>query len=107
MRGDRGQAMPWLLLVVLLAMALVAFAARLGPVVDDAARARTAADAAALAGAVEGEGSARSLAAANGAVLVSFARTGSGVAVVVQVGDVRARAQARATSTWQRVGGAD
>ena len=107
MRDDRGQAMPWLLLVVLLAMTLVAFAARLGPVVDDAAQARTAADAAALAGAVEGEGSARALAAANGGVLVSFARTGSAVEVVVQVGEVRARAEAQASSTWRRVGGAD
>lgn len=103
MGDDRGQAMPWLLLVVLMAMTLVAFAARLGPVVDDAAQARTAADAAALAGAVDGEASARGLARANGGELVGFIRTSSGVEVVVRVGEVEARARAVATASWQRV----
>jgi hypothetical protein len=107
MKRDRGQAMPWLLLVMLTAMALVAFAARLGPVVDDAARARTAADAAALAGAASGEAPARELAAANGGELVSFVRTGSTVEVVVQVGEVRARAEATATASWQRFAAPD
>ena len=98
---DRGQAIPWLLLVMVTALALVAFAARLGPVVDDAARARTAADAAALAGAVSGEEGARSLAEANGGRLVSFTPTQDGVEVVVQVGEVRARAEAMARASWQ------
>lgn len=102
---DRGQAMPWMMLVVLLAMTLVAFAARLAPVVDDAAQARTAADAAALAGAASGEGAARELAAANGGRLVSFARTWRGVVVVVAVGEVQARAEASATAVWVRPSG--
>ena len=102
-RMDQGQAMPWLLLAVLLAMSLVAFAARLGPVVDDAAQARTAADASALAGAVGGEGEARALAEANGATLVWFERTSGGVEVIVRVGEVEARAQADANVSWQRL----
>lgn len=102
---DRGQAMPWMLLVVALAMALVAFAARLGPAVDDAARARTAADAAALAGAAGGEDDARSLAVANGGELLAFERTSGGVMVVVRVGAARARAEAAGSASWQRVGG--
>ena len=48
---DRGQALPWMMMVVAAAMTLVVVAVRLAIVVDDAARARTAADAAALAGA--------------------------------------------------------
>ena len=101
MTTDRGQAMPWLMLVMVTAMALVAFAARLGPVVDDAARARTAADAAALAGVAVGEGGARARAAANGGELVTFTRTGSRVEVVVRVGEVQARAEAVADATWR------
>lgn len=104
-KDDRGQAMPWMMLVVLLAMTLVAFAARLAPVVDDAAQARTAADAAALAGAAGGEGAARDLAEANGGRLVSFTRTWRGVEVVVAVGEVQARAQASATTVWVRGSG--
>ena len=107
MGGDRGQAMPWLLLVMMTAMALVAFAARLGPVVDDSARARTAADAAALAGAAEGERAARELAAANGGELEGFRRTADGVEVVVRVGEVLARAEASASASWQPFGGPD
>ncbi|MEM9202486.1 MAG: pilus assembly protein TadG-related protein [Actinomycetota bacterium] len=107
MTSERGQAVPWLLLIVLVAMGLVAFAARLGPTVDDAAQARTAADAAALAGAVEGRAGAADLAAANGGSLVAFHRRPGGVEVVVQVGDVRARAEAVAVSSWQHVGETD
>lgn len=94
--------MPWLLVVVVLAMALVAFGARLGSVLDDAAQARTAADAAALAGASRGAAAAHDLAAANGGEVVEFRRTASGVEVVVRVGEVVARAEATATATWQR-----
>ena len=99
-RGDRGQSMPWMLVVVLAAMALVVFAVRLATVVDDAARARTAADAAALAGAAGGERAAREFAEHNGAELVSFGRTPRGVVVEVRVGEVRARAEAAATTVW-------
>ena len=95
--------MPWMLLILLLALSLVVFAARFAPVVDDAARARTAADAAALAGAAAGEGAARELAGANGGELVSYRDTLFGVEVVVQVGAVRARAEAQRSTTWELV----
>ncbi|MEM8706469.1 MAG: pilus assembly protein TadG-related protein [Actinomycetota bacterium] len=99
-RSDRGQAMPWMVVVVLAALALVAFAVRFAAVVDDAAQARTAADAAALAGAAGGESSARDLATRNGGELLSFVRTWRGVAVEVRVGTARARAEASATTVW-------
>lgn len=99
---DRGQALPWMMLVVFVACALVVVAVRVAIVVDDAARVRTAADAAALAGAAEGEAAASALAERNGGVLVSFERTGRGVRVVVQVGDVRARAEASGSVVWVR-----
>ena len=100
--GSRGQAMPLFLLVILLTMTLVAFAARLGPTVDAAAQARTAADAAALAGAAGGESEARRYAELNHAVLVSFEQRGSEVVVEVVVDEVHARAAAEATWSWQR-----
>lgn len=99
-RGDAGQALPWMLLVVMLGFGLVLVAARLAPVLDDSARARTAADAAALAGAAAGEESARSIAAANGGELLEYERSGLDVTVVVRVGAVRARARATATVDW-------
>lgn len=95
---DGGQALPLgAAMVAVAAVALVALvpAAR---AVADRARARTAADAAALAGAVEGEQAARDLAGANGATLVDFQRDGDEVVVRVEVGDVDAYARARATA---------
>jgi outer membrane lipoprotein SlyB len=79
--------------VALLAVIVV----QTGVILDDRAQARTAADAAALAGAVEGPDAARELARRNGAELVSYRREGPQVVVVVQVG--RARADARASAT--------
>lgn len=65
----------------------------------DAARARTAADAAALAGAWGERGEAERLAAANGGRLVQFSAVGGGpygpsVVAVVAVGEARAAARA-------------
>jgi D-alanyl-D-alanine carboxypeptidase len=77
--------------VALLALVPVADA------LDDRARARTAADAAALAGAADGEQTARQVAAANGADLLEIERSGDEVVVQVRVGDVDAYARARAT----------
>ncbi len=97
-RGDdRGQATP--LAVAMLAVVAVALVGLVpvGRALGDRARARTAADAAALAGAAEGEQAARSLAAENGAELVEFERSGDEVVVRVEVGDVDAYARARAT----------
>lgn len=59
------------------------------------ARARTAADAAALAGAAEGEGAARELAAANGGRILRFEVEANDTLVEVTVDGVRARARAR------------
>ena len=68
-----------------------------GRVLADRAHARTAADAAALAGAVDGEEAARALAESNGADLLSFEQHGGEVVVRVQVGGADAYARARAT----------
>jgi Flp pilus assembly protein TadG len=66
----------------------------------DRARASSAADAAALAGAAEGEDAARDVAAANGAVLVSYVADGSSVSVTVSNGAARASARARRDDSW-------
>jgi hypothetical protein len=68
----------------------------MGRVLADRAQARTAADAAALAGAVEGEAAARRLAAANGAELTEFRDLDGGEVVVeVRLDGVSAHARAR------------
>ena len=84
-----------MMLVVVVVAVVVALA--LVPLIrgaHDRAAARTAADAAALAGAAEGEDAAREVAAANGAELVSWRAVGSDVWVVVTLGDARAEAKA-------------
>lgn len=93
---ERGQALPLLALVLVLAAAAAVVVADLGAAAVHRARARTAADAAALAGAVDGEPAARSIADANGAALVSFLRDGPIVVVIVQHGPARASATAEA-----------
>ncbi|MDG1876318.1 MAG: hypothetical protein P8I99_02770 [Acidimicrobiales bacterium] len=98
--GDGGQALPWMLLLMTIGLGMVVVAVRLAPVLDDAAEARTAADAAALAGAAAGKAEAQAVASANNAELVEYHRSGSMVTVVVQVGEVRARASAAATVRW-------
>jgi hypothetical protein len=98
-RGDdRGQALP--LAAAMLAVVTIALVGLVpvGLAVRERAAARTAADAAALAGAVEGEQVARDLAGANGGELVAFRRTGDEVVVRVRVGDAVADARARATA---------
>lgn len=95
---ERGSVTPLVALVVLAVGGLCVGLGRLGGDVVASARARTAADAAALAGAAEGEGAARSLAEANGALLVDFQAEGSEVQVRTRVGDAEAQARAaRAT----------
>jgi hypothetical protein len=92
---DRGQATPLVIAVIALA---VAVALALGPVArhaNDRARARTAADAAALAGAAEGARAARSVAEANGARVIFFWEEGHDVWVGVELGEARAAAKAR------------
>jgi len=98
--GSSGQVVPWFLLLVSAAVAATVGIARVGLVVDDSARARTAADAAALAGVHGDERTSREVAQANGAVLESFAFTGDGVEVLVRVGRMRARARAAYVVDW-------
>lgn len=91
---QRGQAVP-LVAMTLLAMALAAVAiVRVAGRSDEVARARTAADAAALAATREGRDGAERLAHANGATLVSYAADDDSVLVSVRIG--RSVASARA-----------
>ena len=69
-----------------------------GAQVDDRARAQTAADAAALAGARAGEDAAGAMAEADGGELTSYVSRGDDVEVVVRVG--RSSATARARRRW-------
>lgn len=100
--GDGGQGL--LLLVAGLAVAALVILAlvRHGSVALDAARARTAADAAALAGAAEGPPAAHRLAAANGATITSIHWGEGDVVVTTRVGRASATARARREGRWCR-----
>ena len=86
--------MPLVLAVVALAVVVLLALVPVGRAATARARARTAADAAALAGAAEGEDAARELAAANGGELTAWRAEGPDVWVEVRVGDARATAKA-------------
>lgn len=98
--SDRGSALPVIAGVLVLVGLCGLGLTRLGVAVTDSARARTAADAAALAAVSGGEPAARALAAANGARLVRCVCAGDPVEVTVVVdsvnGDVEATARASA-----------
>ena len=100
---DDGQALPFIALLVAVVAGLALLTAAAGGVLMDRAQAKQAADAAALAGAVEGEAAARRVAAANGAELVAFRPIdGRTVEVRVRVGDAEATSRAEpVTSTVQ------
>lgn len=104
-RGTRGQALPLVILGLAVALLAVAVVVRFAHATDDAAEARTAADAAALAGAAEGEAAARRLAEENGGELVRFRLDGAVVEVDVRVGEVTARARAERVVEWRPSGG--
>jgi len=89
------------LVVMLVVVSLLALV-RVGTALDDSARARTAADAAALAGAVEGREAALDMASRNGGELLRFERRGGTADVEVRVGDATARARASARVEWRR-----
>jgi hypothetical protein len=91
---ERGSILPLVAMVMLGAGGLCLLLGMVGARANDAARARTAADAAALAGAADGRAAAVDLAEANGGHLLEFYRSGTKATVVVEVGDASARATA-------------
>ena len=96
-RSDRGQATPLWAVVLVLAGLLLVPTGMLVRATVQRAEARSAADAAALAGALEDEAAARSVAGANGAELVDYEVRGDLVEVTVVVGDRKATARAERT----------
>jgi D-alanyl-D-alanine carboxypeptidase/Putative Flp pilus-assembly TadE/G-like len=95
-RSDDGQATPLLAAAVGLVALMLLALGPMGGALADRAQARTAADAAALAGAADGEDAARTMASANGAELVHFREAGEGEVVVeVRRDGVTAHARAR------------
>ena len=107
--GDRGQAAPLMVVMLVAAMVAVVAAVEIGQLLDDAARARTAADAAALAGAAAGRSEAAALAAANGGSLRSYQELEPHgepdvtlVTVEVQVGRASRTARAERLVEWTR-----
>ncbi|MCY4068227.1 MAG: pilus assembly protein TadG-related protein [Acidimicrobiaceae bacterium] len=113
-RSDAGQAAP-LMVVMLAAVALTVLAAtEIAQLLDSSAQARTAADAAALAGAAEGRSSAAAVAAANGGVLLDYSEQRASVdqssgdedaevvlvTVEVRVGSAIQTARAERRATW-------
>ncbi len=94
-RGERGQSAIVVLVVVAVFGAAVAGAiADVGGLAQDRSRAQTAADAAALASLDGGRSAASRFANLHGATLVSWARHGHRVTVVVRHGDATATARA-------------
>jgi len=97
-RDERGQAVPLALVVVALAILATVAIAELGGNVVDAGRARTAADAAALAGVEGGREASVRVAADNGAALMTWSSRpdgdGTTVSVTVRVGRATATAAA-------------
>lgn len=92
--ADRGSAAIVVMGVVALVAVVVMAIGRLGQVLDDAARAQTAADAAALAAVHGGRPQADELAASNGAIVTRFEQLGHDVVVEVRVGSATATARA-------------
>lgn len=93
--SERGSFLPLLALGLALLIVGALVLGTVGRAVTQRARAQAAADAAALAGVVEGREAAVELAQANGGTLISFEVDGRDTIVEVRVG--RAMAQARAT----------
>lgn len=105
--GDRGQAVPLMVVMLLVLMVAVAATVEIGRFLDESARARTAADAAALAGAAAGRTEAAALAEANGGLLLSYTEQEADgdpnallVTVAVQVGRASQTARAERLVEW-------
>lgn len=92
--AESGQAMVPMLVVMLFAVAMALAVVSVGDVVVDRARAQTAADAAALAGAADGVDAAERIAGLNDAELREWADRDGIVIVVVTVGSAQATAAA-------------
>jgi len=97
-RRERGSVAPLLAVLVVAAGAAALGLGKIGGAAVARAQARTAADAAALAGAADGEQAARAMASANGARLVAYAEEGNDTQVAVVLGRARASARARRES---------
>ena len=104
---DRGQAAPLMVVMLLVLMVAVVATVEIGKLLDESARARTAADAAALAGASAGRTEAAALAAANGGLLLSYSEQEAVgdtdavlVTVAVQVGRASQTARAERLVEW-------
>jgi hypothetical protein len=92
--SERGQAAPFAAAAAALAVVLTMAIARLAGDLVDAARARTAADAAALAGVHGGLAAANLLAAEHDGSVIEWSRQGRDVIVTVRVGHAVATARA-------------
>lgn len=96
MRGsERGQVAPLVAVMVVAAGFLCVVVVRFGVAATSRATARTSADAVALAGAADGEASARSIAAANRSSIKRYEASGRDVTVRVGFDDAAATAKAR------------
>jgi Flp pilus assembly protein TadG len=93
-RADDGSVVLIVAVVMTICLMTAVGIGRVGEVVASRARAQTAADAAALAGLTSGRPGAARVAQANGAVLVSYVRSGWTVTVQTRVEEVTARARA-------------
>lgn len=98
--GARGQTVPLMAIVLLLAGLLLVPLGLLIRATEERARAQSAADAAALAGALAGEDEAASIAAANGGRLTDYREEGPEIEVRVVVGSHEAWAKAERRVTW-------
>ena len=93
-RDERGQAVPLAAALVALAVVLVLATGSFAGDVVDAGRARSAADAAALAGVTGGRAASAALAEHNSASILAWRREGDDVVVTVRVGAATATARA-------------
>ena len=94
-RRESGSVTVIMAAALVLVGSLLLMIGRLGGAATDRARARTAADAAALAGAAEGCAAAGELAAVDGGLLISCTEDGMDVQVSVALGSATATARAR------------
>lgn len=103
-RRERGQVLPLLAVVILVAGLACLAAGRVGGAAVARAQAVTAADAAALAGAASGPRAAARLGGANGGRVTRFEQRGSEARVEVELGGAHAAARARRSGSGSQGG---